>query len=57
MYNYYFAIFDLTASSPLSGDVPPGNIKGNVVNVSSPEKNALGYFGACSVSIKRKVIK
>jgi hypothetical protein len=57
MYNYYYAIFNLTASSPVSGDVPPGNIKGNVVNVSSPEKNALGYFGACSVSIKRKVIK
>jgi hypothetical protein len=54
MYNYYYSIFNLTASSPVSGDVPPGNIKGNIVNLNKPDKNALGYFGACSISIKTK---
>jgi hypothetical protein len=56
MYNYYYSIFNLTASSPVSGDVPPGNIKGNIVNLNKPDKNALGYFGACSISIKTKSI-
>lgn len=54
MYNYYYSIFNLTASSPVSGDVPPGNITGNVINKTNPNKNALGYFGACSISIKVK---
>lgn len=56
MYNYYYSIFNLTASSPVSGDVPPGKILGNIINKSNPNKNALGYFGACSVSIKIKNI-
>jgi hypothetical protein len=56
MYNYYYSIFNLTASSSVSGDVPPGNIKGNIVNLNKPDKNALGYFGACSISIKTKSI-
>lgn len=54
MYNYYYSIFNLTASSPVSGDVPPGRITGNVINKTNPNKNALGYFGACSISIKVK---
>jgi hypothetical protein len=56
MYNYYYSIFNLTASSPVSGDVPSGKILGNIVNKSNPNKNALGYFGACSLSIKIKNI-
>lgn len=52
MYNYYYSIFNITSSSPVSGDVPPGKILGNIVNKTNPNKNALGYFGACSVSIK-----
>ena len=56
MYNYYYSIFNLTASSPVSGDVPPGRIKGNIVNLDKPDKNALGYFGACGISIKTKII-
>ncbi|OYQ38051.1 hypothetical protein CHU92_06790 [Flavobacterium cyanobacteriorum] len=54
MYNYYYSIFNLTGSSPFSGDVPPGNIRGNVLNTSDPQQNALGYFGACTISIKTK---
>lgn len=56
MYNYYYSIFNLTASSPVSGDVPPGKILGNIVNKSNPINYALGYFGACSISIKTKRI-
>jgi hypothetical protein len=56
MYNYYYSIFNLTASSPVSGDVPPGKIRGNILNLNKSDKNALGYFGACSVSIKTKRI-
>lgn len=54
MYNYYYSIFNLTAASSITGDVPPGKILGNVVNITNPKKNALGYFGACSISIKSK---
>ncbi|MFN5209074.1 MAG: DUF4249 domain-containing protein [Bacteroidota bacterium] len=57
MYNYYYSIFNLTAYSPVSGDVPPGKIKGNIININNPDKNALGYFGACSISITKKSIK
>lgn len=56
MYNYYYSIFNLTASSPVSGDVPPGKIMGNIVNKSNQIDYALGYFGACSISIKTKRI-
>jgi hypothetical protein len=56
MYNYYYSIFNLTGSSPVSGDVPPGKIRGNILNLNKSDKNALGYFGACSVSIKTKKI-
>jgi hypothetical protein len=56
MHNYYYSIFNLTASSPVSGDVPPGKIRGNILNLNKSDKNALGYFGACSVSIKTKKI-
>jgi hypothetical protein len=56
MYNYYYSIFNLTASSPVSGDVPPGKIRGNILNLNKSDKNALGYFGACSGSIKTKKI-
>jgi hypothetical protein len=56
MFNYYHSIFNLTASSPVSGDVPPGKIEGNIVNINNPKKNALGYFGACGISIKTKSI-
>jgi Domain of unknown function (DUF4249) len=54
MYNYYYSIFNLTGSSPLSGDVPPANVKGNIINIANSNQNALGYFGACSISIKTK---
>ena len=56
MYNYYYSIFNLTGTSPVSGDVPPGKIRGNILNLNKSDKNALGYFGACSVSIKTKRI-
>jgi hypothetical protein len=56
MYNYYYSIFNLTGSSPVSGDVPPGKIRGNILNLNKSDKNALGYFGACSVSIRAKTI-
>jgi hypothetical protein len=56
MYNYYYSIFNLTASSPVSGDVPPGKIRGNILNLKNSDKNALGYFGVCSVSIRAKTI-
>jgi Domain of unknown function (DUF4249) len=56
-YNYFYSIFNLTATSPVSGDVPPANIKGNIINLNNKAENALGYFGACSVSIKTMVVK
>ena len=56
MYNYYYSIFNLTASSPVSGDVPSGKIRGNILNLNKSDKNAVGYFGVCSVSIKTKKI-
>ena len=54
MYNYYCSIFNLTAASSITGDVQPGKILGNVINITNPKKNALGYFGACSISINSK---
>lgn len=56
MFNYYYSIFNLTATSPVSGDVPPGKILGNIFNLNDSNKNALGYFGACRISIKSKKI-
>jgi hypothetical protein len=59
MFNYCNALFGLTSAEGLSlaGDLPPGNIKGNIKNISNPKRDGLGYFGACSISILSKQIK
>jgi hypothetical protein len=48
--------YGFTATSPVSGDVPSGKIKGNILNLNKSGRNALGYFGACSISIQTKKI-
>lgn len=55
-YDYLFAIFNLTASTPLFGDPPPANPPGNIRNEQPGGPAALGYFGAAEVSVAGLIV-
>ncbi|WP_134149952.1 DUF4249 domain-containing protein [Flavobacterium sp. 270] len=44
-YNYMNLILEVYGGSPFS--IPPGNIRGNIVNTNNPNNFALGYFRLC----------
>ncbi|PAM93251.1 hypothetical protein B4N84_19840 [Flavobacterium sp. IR1] len=44
-YNYMKLILEASSSNPFS--VPPGNIRGNIINVNDAGNFALGYFRLC----------
>jgi hypothetical protein len=55
-YRYYFALFDQEGSrGNLSS--PPAPIRGNIENLTNPDKYALGYFYAAEISEKEIIIK
>lgn len=43
-YEFYYALFTLTAGNSLLGDPPPAPIQGNVVSVNDPTERVLGFF-------------
>lgn len=56
-YDYYLALFEqnsLGSGDPFS--IPPANVRGNVENVTAPERLALGYFEAAEVSVATTVV-
>lgn len=44
-YNYMKLILEASGSNPFS--VPPGNIRGNIINTNNANEYALGYFRLC----------
>lgn len=44
-YNYMNLILEIYGGSPFS--IPPGNIRGNIVNTTDPNNFAFGYFRLC----------
>ncbi len=51
-YDYYYATFEQSGiGSGPSFSVPPATIRGNVTNVTSPERYPLGFFEAAEVSV------
>jgi hypothetical protein len=51
-YDYYVALFEqnsLGSGDPFS--IPPANVRGNVRNLTNPDRPALGYFEAAEVSV------
>ena len=51
-YRYYFAIFDQEGSGG-GLSTPPAAIRGNVENLTNPDKYPLGYFYASEISVAR----
>ncbi|MBF4518649.1 DUF4249 domain-containing protein [Flavobacterium sp. ANB] len=54
-YNYMNLILDIYGGSPFS--IPPGNIRGNIVNTSDANNFAFGYFRLCEADKVSYVVK
>lgn len=50
VYNYFVALSDQTTNDGSPFAVPPTSVRGNVRNLSTPSRPALGYFFATEVS-------
>ncbi|PIB35161.1 hypothetical protein BFP72_06995 [Reichenbachiella sp. 5M10] len=50
-YNYYLSVQSQTNNDALEPTAKPGTVLGNVINVSSPNEQVHGYFGASDVQI------
>jgi hypothetical protein len=54
-YNYMKLILEVYGGSPFS--IPPGNIRGNIVNTSDSNNYALGYFRLCEADKVSYLVK
>lgn len=54
-YNYMKLILEASSSNPFL--VPPGNIRGNIVNTTDANNFALGYFRLCEADVVDYVVK
>lgn len=54
-YNYMKLILEASGSNPFA--VPPGNIRGNIVNTKDPNNFALGYFRLCEADAVSYTVK
>lgn len=55
-FRYYFALFQQTTSRSSPFAVPPGSLRGNVANLTTPARYPLGYFWAAEVAEARAVL-
>lgn len=54
-FNYMKLILEASSSNPFL--VPPGNIRGNIVNTTNANNYALGYFRLCEADVVAYVVK
>ncbi|WP_417940690.1 DUF4249 domain-containing protein [Flavobacterium sp. RS13.1] len=54
-YNYMKLILEIYGGNPFS--VPPGNIRGNIVNTTNTDNYAFGYFRLCEADKVAYVVK
>ncbi|WP_337965368.1 DUF4249 domain-containing protein [uncultured Flavobacterium sp.] len=54
-YNYMNLILEIYGGSPFS--IPPGNIRGNIVNTTDPNNFAFGYFRLCEADKVAYLVK
>jgi len=54
-YNYMKLILEIYGGSPFS--IPPGNIRGNIVNTTDPNNYAFGYFRLCEANKVSYLVK
>ncbi len=54
-YDYMNLILNASNSIPIS--IPPGNIRGNIINTTNPDKFAFGYFRLCEADTVSYVVK
>ncbi|MGO4771817.1 DUF4249 domain-containing protein [Flavobacterium sp. W22_SRS_FK3] len=54
-YNYMNLLLDVYGGSPFS--IPPGNIRGNIVNTTDPNNFAFGYFRLCEADQVSYLVK
>lgn len=53
--NYMSLILEIYGGSPFS--IPPGNIRGNIVNTTDPNNFAFGYFRLCEADKVSYLVK
>lgn len=54
-YNYMNLLLEIYGGSPFA--IPPGNIRGNIVNTTNPDNFAFGYFRLCEADKVSYVVK
>lgn len=54
-YNYMTLILESTSGNPFN--IPPGNIRGNIVNETDEDNYALGYFRLSEVSARDYIVE
>ncbi|SHG86398.1 protein of unknown function [Flavobacterium defluvii] len=54
-FNYWKLILDASSSNPFS--IPPGNIRGNIVNTNNADNYAFGYFRLCEADERSYVVQ
>ncbi len=55
-YRYSFALFEQTTGSGGPFSVPPASVRGNVTNLTNPDRYPLGYFLAAQVAERSAVV-
>ena len=54
-YNYMNLLLEIYGGSPFS--IPPGNIRGNIVNTTDANNYAFGYFRLCEADKVSYLVK
>ncbi|RED19449.1 uncharacterized protein DUF4249 [Flavobacterium cutihirudinis] len=54
-FDYMNLILEASNSFPIS--IPPGNIRGNIINTTNPDKFAFGYFRLCEADTVSYLVK
>jgi hypothetical protein len=55
-YRYYFALFEQSTGSGGPFNVPPASVRGNLANLTHPDRYPLGYFLAAQVAERSGVV-
>jgi hypothetical protein len=55
-FRYYFALFEQTTGSGGPFSVPPASVRGNVANLTAPDRYPLGFFLAAEVKERTAVV-
>jgi len=55
-YRYYYTLFEQTTGSEGPFSVPPASVRGNITNLTNPDRFFLGYFLTAQVGERTAVV-